>query len=179
MQPSTLNLLAPIYISLILSAATVISAVLMVAALPILWTFPAVFIPTVVHHVTFLLMLRCEPRRRERLFSTTSETVAFALTSAWLSAVGISVALVAIIYTGRILDGKHENWIVIVLVAFSFLETTLMAIITIFVRKERKFIAYRTKWEWRTNMTSSQWRYVGLVHLVHSLMLAFSITLQS
>lgn len=143
-------------LSLTLSTAVVVFAALTLATLPILWIIPAAAILTVAHHVLALVILHCDSEDK-RLFSTTSEVIAIVLTFVWLSIVGVAVALAVLDSLNRLPYDKDKRWITVVSAVLSSLETIIIAFSTAFVHKERKSILYREKWEWKTNMTQSQW----------------------
>lgn len=164
-----------ICISLLISTAILILGALVLPLTPVLWTIPGAFIFTIIYHFTLVLTSnhsdiinaaavssQAEGRSRRR-WSTLGVWGAYLLALLWAG-----VLTIALTFTLLVAFGKHTpppsgsypkiNPILITMSAFAALHPFVLVAIGVVLHREGKQDRYRQKWQWKTQINTSNWR---------------------
>jgi hypothetical protein len=153
--------------SLIISVASTSFAALAITFSPAVWLIPIVVVMTFSYHTLVLLVARSETYTTPRIYSMSSVTCAYLLTSLWAAGFVTSVTFTYLVLTKKWTTTNNEIHIwMILLSVLSLIEIIIMGFIAISSHKELRRLRYRQKWEWRNGgpAGTAQWRSVALLY---------------
>lgn len=152
--------------SFIISVASIPFAALAITLSPAVWLIPIVVVMTLSYHTLILLVVRSETHTTPRIYSTSSITCAYLLTSCWAAVFVTSVTFTCLVLTKKWATMNNEIHIwMILLSVLSLIEIVIMAFIAISSHKELSKLRYKLKWEWRNGGPAGTPQWSNFVHL--------------